>query len=382
MENIILDGKIPFILIVDDVLKNLQVIGTILETEGYEIAVAGNGFEALDIVKNDVPDLILLDISMPEMDGYEVCRRLKSDESTKNVPVVFLTARTETEDIVKGFEIGGVDYVTKPFKKEELLSRIHTHIELTFSKLKLKQMNEELIMLNNQKNEFLSIAAHDMKNPLSVIKGLADFLIIYNEEMEMTEILDIASQIKTSSEFMFKLIVDLLDVNAIEQGKIEVNYEALETKIILNQTLKRFEYNAEKKNIKILCSDDSNNSLIYSDQHRLRQILDNLVSNALKFSPHNKRIWMNTYLDGSEHVVFEIKDEGPGISEADKRKLFTKFAKLSARPTDNENSTGLGLSIVKKIAEAMNCDIWCESEETKGTSFKLKVPKATSNNKD
>lgn len=380
MESIILDDKIPFILIVDDVQKNLQVIGTILETEGYEIAVAGNGFEALEIVKNDIPDLILLDITMPDMDGYEVCKRLKSDPATKNVPIVFLTARTETEDIVKGFEIGGVDYVTKPFKKEELLSRIHTHIELTFSKLKLKQINDELVMLNAQKNEFLSIAAHDMKNPLSVIKGLADFLIIYKDEIDMAEILDIANQIKTSSDFMFKLIVDLLDINAIEQGVIDVNFEVLDIDSILAQIVKRFEYNAEKKNIEIICNNNCKNVQIYLDKHRLQQILDNLVSNALKFSPLGKRIWINSDFSPDGNIILEIKDEGPGISEIDKRKLFTKFAKLSARPTGHENSTGLGLSIVKKLAEIMKCEIWCESELSIGTSFKLKIPIATKEN--
>lgn len=374
MYQTLFEDKIPFILIVDDVLKNLQVIGTILESEGYEIAVASNGYEALELIKNDIPDLILLDISMPDMDGYEVCKRLKEDEETKNVPVIFLTARTETADIVQGFQIGGVDYVTKPFKKEELLSRIRTHIELTYSKMKLKQMNDELIMLNNQKNEFLAIAAHDMKNPLSVIKGLADFIIMYKDETSMEEILELAEQIKTSSEFMFKLIVDLLDVNAIEQGHLQVNFDPINTDVVVSQLYKRFEFNAEKKQIALIVDNKCAGTVIYTDLDRVQQVLDNLLSNALKFSPHGLRVWINTYFDDDGSVIFDIKDEGPGISEADSRKLFTKFAKLSARPTGHENSTGLGLSIVKKLVEIMKCDIWCESELKKGTSFKLKVP--------
>jgi signal transduction histidine kinase len=375
MEKIVFGNKIPYILIVDDVLKNLQVLGTILEEEGYEIAVASNGFEALDIIKSDMPDLILLDITMPDMDGYEVCRRLKDDNTTKNIPVIFLTARTETEDIVNGFKIGGVDYVTKPFKKEELLSRIYTHLELTYSRMKLVLQNEELIKLNTEKNEFLGIAAHDLKNPLSAIKGLSEFVIQYKNKLDFDEIDDIANQIKDSSEYMFRLIVDLLDINAIEEGKLELSNEDCSVSLVLNQTVKRFEALAAKKNICILSNNLCSDASILIDTSRLQQVMDNLVSNALKFSPMGLRIWINAEFADDGNIIFQIKDEGPGISEDDKKKLFNKFAKLSARPTAQENSTGLGLSIVKKLIQLMEGEIWCESELGYGTSFKIKIKK-------
>ncbi len=382
MESNIFENKIPYILIVDDILKNLQVLGTILEEEGFEIAVANNGFEALDIIKNDLPDLILLDITMPDLDGYEVCKRLKAEERTNDIPVIFLTARTESEDIVNGFKIGGVDYITKPFKKEELLSRIKNHLELKFARVKLQQQNQELIQLNIEKNEFLGIATHDLKNPLSVIKGYAEFITLYHNDIEISEILDMANQIKISSDFMFRLIVDLLDINAIEEGKLDLSLDKCSITSIIDGTFKRFDSTAAKKNITIICDNNCSDKIVLLNLFRTQQVMDNLVSNALKFSPIGSRIWIKAYFVDNLYVIIEVKDEGPGISQVDMKKLFGKFAKLTAKPTGDENSTGLGLSIVKKLVELMNCTIWCESELGKGSSFKLKIPLNHSENED
>jgi CheY-like chemotaxis protein len=158
------------VLVVDDISKNLQIVGTMLRNEGYQVMPATSGVQALERALGQPPHLILLDLMMPEMDGLEVCRRLKAEPLTRQIPVIFLTASNEMEHLVKGFEAGAVDYITKPFNAPELLARVRTHLELQLARERLREMNEE-------KNEFMGIAAHDLRNPLSAIKGFAEMIV-------------------------------------------------------------------------------------------------------------------------------------------------------------------------------------------------------------
>src|SRR5262245_19555324 len=171
------------VLVVDDIPKNLQVVGTMLRNAGCAVMPATSGAEALESVRVQLPDLILLDLMMPEMDGLEVCRRLKADPSTQQIPVIFLTASNEMEHLVKGFEVGAVDYVTKPFNAPELLARVRTHLELKHARERLREMNEE-------KNEFMGIAAHDLRNPLSAIKGYAEMMLEDSQQLRRGEVAD------------------------------------------------------------------------------------------------------------------------------------------------------------------------------------------------
>ena len=369
------EGKKPLILIVDDILKNLQVLGTTLMEEGYEISMAQNGFQALKLAEKINPDLILLDVLMPDMTGFETCAKLKENPNLKSIPVIFLTAKTETEDIVTGFKTGGVDYITKPFKKEELLMRIKTHLDLRFFALAIQDKNENLARLNKEKNEFLGIAAHDLKNPLSAIKGLAELIEKFNADLSPEEIVDSAQQIRVSSEFMFQIIIDLLDINAIEEGRFVLNMSDFEPDIIVNMVVNKFAPSAEKKDIKLNTSCNCPGININADAGKVQQVLDNLISNAIKFSPFGLNIWVSSELILSDGMVrITVKDEGPGISEEDKTKLFKKFSKLTARPTNEENSTGLGLSIVKRLVEEMKGRIYCESELGHGAAFVVEFP--------
>ena len=175
--------KDSVVLIVDDIPENLQVLGNILSAYGLDIGVATDGLQALENVKFQKPDLILLDIMMPGMDGFEVCEKLKSNPETSNIPVIFLTAKSQTEDIVKGFEVGAVDYVTKPFNSAELLVRVFNHLELKKAKDKIERQNDELKEMNDAKNKFFSIISHDLRGPFSGLLGLTSLII--NEEQEI-----------------------------------------------------------------------------------------------------------------------------------------------------------------------------------------------------
>ncbi|MBX3044276.1 MAG: hybrid sensor histidine kinase/response regulator [Candidatus Kapabacteria bacterium] len=375
MKEIISIDKPNVILIVDDVVQNLQVLGTTLMQHNYEISMANNGSQALKQVEKVNPDLILLDVQMPDMNGFEVCEKLKSMEKFKDIPVIFLTAKTEAEDILQGFDKGGVDYITKPFNKQELLARIKTHIELKKARDIILEQNHKLESLNKEKTEILGIAAHDLKNPLSNIKGLAEVVETMFDELDKEDIEDSARKIRMSSEYMFQIISDLLDINAIEEGKMKLNIEPFNFVDVASRTFEKYNLKAADKSIKLIFSSIADEIYVNGDVIKTIQVLDNLVSNALKFSPFDRNIYVNIAIDDDQKfATAQIKDEGPGISPEDLKKLFGKFAKLSARPTNNENSTGLGLSIVKKLVDNMDGKIRCESRLGEGTSFFLSLP--------
>ena len=212
------------VLVVDDITKNLQVVGTMLRNAGYAVMPATSGAKALEGVQLQLPDLILLDVMMLDMDGLEVCRRLKADPLTQAIPVIFLTASNEMEHLVQGFEVGAVDYVTKPFNPPELLARVRTHLELKHARQRLREMNEE-------KNEFMGIAAHDLRNPLSAIKGFSELIVedaqalgrkeAPDPEACFKELEDFGERIGATTGRMMEMLQNLLDANRIERGEME-----------------------------------------------------------------------------------------------------------------------------------------------------------------
>lgn len=367
------------ILVVDDVEENTYIVSTILKSAGYTPFVANSGKQAIQIAETQHPDLVLLDINMPEMNGYEVCKYFKEHEPIADIPIVFLTVHADAESIAKAFDTGAVDYLTKPFKKAELLARVKVHLALRQAQELLEDQNERLKRLNDEKNEFLGIAAHDLKNPLNSIRGIAQ-MVRKRKEIELSEeeVDDMAHQIETSSNFMFEIITNLLDVNKIENGKLVIQSTSVDLVLSLGAVTDRYQTAAAKKNIKLHVDLPSEDTQIYADPTLTIQILDNIVSNAVKYSPQGKNVWINVSCNSTQkRVRVAVKDEGPGFSDEDKKKLFGKFARLSAKPTGGEHSTGLGLSIVKRLAEAMEATIWCESELGSGATFIVEFPDAS-----
>ncbi len=249
---------------------------------------------------------------------------------------------------------------------ETLLKEYNTRLEK-----EVEERTIDLRKLNQEKNEILGVAAHDLKNPLSSIKMLAKFLC-EDDTLSDAEIKEFSNDILETSERMFDLIKNLLDVNAIEEGKIHINPEVYSLRDVLYQSMKHHIDNASQKNIEILCDIDYDYK-IYCDRTYCIQMLDNLVSNAIKYSPLGKKIYVKFYFD-ENYNYFSVKDEGPGISEEDQKKLFKKFSRLSARPTGGEHSTGLGLSIVKKLADMMGGKVYCNSILGEGAEFVLALP--------
>jgi two-component system, sensor histidine kinase and response regulator len=354
------------ILVVDDISKNLQVVGTMLRNEGYEVMPAGSGAQALERVSVRLPDLILLDLMMPEMDGLETCHRLKADPLTRQIPVIFLTASNEMEHLVKGFELGAVDYVTKPFNPPELLARVRTHLELKHARQRLREMNDE-------KNEFMGIAAHDLRNPLSAIKGYSEMMIEDARALQHRELEENGRRVLDAASRMAEMVQNLLDANRIERGEMTVILAPTELGSILSGVIENQRPRAAAKQQTIHLQKEAAPVTVLVDKTVMVQVLENLLSNAVKYSPLGKNIQVR--LDKvAEAIRVAVQDEGPGLSAEDQKKLFGKFARLSAKPTGGEHSTGLGLSIVKKMVEAMNGRVWCESELGRGATFTVEFP--------
>ena len=366
------------ILVVDDITKNLQVVGTVLRNQGYEVMPAASGDAALKSVRSRLPDLILLDLMMPVMDGLEVCRRLKADPVTVQIPVVFLTASNEMEHLVQGFEAGAVDYVTKPFNPPELLARVRTHLELKHARERLREMNEE-------KNEFMGIAAHDLRNPLSAILGYAEMVSEDASALAEGQVKDLAAcaaeldanarRIGNTAARMAEMVQNLLDANRIERGEMQLNLAPISMTTVVSGVVETQRPHAVAKQQTIHWAATTEPITLLADASVLTQVIENLLSNAIKYSPAGKEIFVRVHRAG-DGVRCEVQDQGPGLSAEDQKKLFGKFARLSAKPTGGEHSTGLGLSIVKKMVEAMNGKVWCASEAGHGATFLVEFPPA------
>jgi two-component system sensor histidine kinase/response regulator len=361
------------ILVVDDVVSNVQVVGSILGAAGYQVLPATSGEQALRYAANPAPDLILLDVMMPDMDGFEVCRRLKTAPETSAIPVIFLTAAVDSDLVVKGLELGAVDYVAKPFNSIELLARVRTHLELKFSREILERTADELRNLNKEKNDFLGIAAHDLKSPICNFIGLAE-IMLSDPHLPVEERRDISQSILKESRRLLQLVDNLLSIDALERGQIQLQSKPFELAQTVQTVLETFRVRAEAKQQRLLYTAFPGTT-VYGDPQVTTQILDNLVSNALKFSPPGTVIQVST-TPSNEFVKCEVQDQGPGLTLQDQKELFGKFARLSARPTADEGSTGLGLSIVKKLVQAMNGAVWCESQPGHGAKFVIRLPRA------
>jgi signal transduction histidine kinase len=367
------DKSLDTLLIVDDNPENISVLFEFLLEHGFEILVAEDGEDAIQTAQREHPGLILLDVMMPKIDGFETCRRLKNMTDTKDIPVIFMTALSDLENKVRGFEVGAVDYVTKPFQQEEVVARINTHLTLRRLQLELEQKNQHLIDINNEKNELLGIAAHDLKNPLAAIQGTADFLKSELDQLEREAVITMLTNIHVSAKHMFELISNLLDVSRIEAGKISLLLKKTDIKQLAREMTYIYKERAIAKNINLLLQADNSHYLAYLDEDITRQVLDNLISNAVKYSPPGKNVTIIMKNDGNM-VSCLIQDEGVGLSQQDQQKLFGKFTRLTPRPTGTENSTGLGLYIVKKLTEAMKGKVWCESELGRGSKFIVEFP--------
>ncbi len=369
------------ILIIDDEPANIQMLANLLTKNNFEVEFATSGKKAMKWIGTGNFDLVLLDIMMPDMDGFEICQKLKESPATKDIPVIFLTAKTEKEDLVKGFEIGAVDYVTKPFHPIELLARVNTHLQLKYSVEKLKATAAELNIAketaehaNRAKSEFLANMSHEIRTPLNAIIGFSELLSVSITDMKNRRYLD---AIKTSGNNLFTLINDILDLSKIEAGKIEIQYTPSNPRIIFNEIKDIFKLNVDRKKLEFIIDIDGNlPSTLLLDETRFRQVLLNLVGNAVKFTAngHIKLSVNQTFTTDEQNridLMISVEDTGIGILEDEQKNIFAAFQQQSAQSVARFGGTGLGLSISKRLVEMMNGRITVSSKVGQGSTFSI-----------
>lgn len=362
------------ILIIDDNQLNRKILFEHLNKVGSIVLTASDGEEAIEVAIKERPDLILLDVMMPKINGFEVCRKLKEDDRTQNIPIIFQTARIAHEDIIKGLKLGAVDYINKPFlHPEELLARITTQVELKDFRDNLITTNENLIRINQEKNDFINTIVHDLKNPIYNISLLAK-TIRSERNLSQEDIEEFATDIELSSSKVLSLVTSILELASFENTK-EIHLEPINLNevVMIATTLQK--ESARQKNITLILNQDVDSIDFITDRDAFVHIFDNILSNAIKYTPSDKKVIINYFISqDNNNIIIEVIDQGPGISEDDQKKMFGKFAKLSAKPTGGESSSGLGLYAVKLYAEMINAQILVESKLGEGSKFIILLP--------
>lgn len=355
------------VLVVDDQSANIQVVGNILGKLGYEIVPALDGATALKRIALRKPDLILMDVIMPGLSGFEVCRKIRENPAWKDIPVIFVSAADDKGLVVHAFDEGGVDYVTKPFNHAELLSRVKTH-------LMLKAARDRLFQLAEDKDELLGIMAHDLKNHLSGMQLSAQLLKDRVDPVGDEKTVRLVNNMCQSTGQLLAFVKEFLANAAVDHGT-QLQRQRVNLSEHAASVVQEYQEPAARKNLQLHLEVPSDAAPIYADSTALNQVLDNLLSNAVKFSQPDKHIHI-TVRPQDEFYECVVRDEGPGFTPEDKQRMFRRYGRLSARPTGGEPSTGLGLSIVKKLVMEMGGEVVCESQPGKGTAFILRLPNA------
>jgi CheY-like chemotaxis protein len=378
------------VLVVDDSPSVLKILNDALRNE-YQVSVATSGEEALAFAEVQKPDLILLDIKMPGMDGYETCRRLKQAESTRDIPVLFVTILSEVEDETKGLEMGAVDYITKPISPAIVQARVRTHMRLKLHQVHLEELvrerTRELVeartraeQANQVKNEFITNISHEIRSPLNSVLGMADLILETELTSKQRECLEI---VVDSATQLLGLLNHLLDFSRIESGELDIEKVDLAPHRIFDSMLTAFQGEAEKKGLRFnwrFAPDIPD--FLQGDPDRLCQVLNYLLDNALKFT-RSGRIELDCSLGSDASAVgtaadpvtlkFSVKDTGIGIPADHLAQIFECFYQMDGSLTRAQGGAGVGLALSKKLVEMMGGRIWVESVPGQGSCFNFTV---------
>lgn len=373
------------ILIVDDLAENIEVLGTVLRRNKYKVAVAMNGEEAISVSRSIIPDLILLDISMPGMDGFSVCKVLKDDLLTAEIPIIFLTAKAESDDVVTGLSLGAVDYITKPFKSPELLMRLKTHLTIKNLRDELKLANESLEkkveertqelktalekveQSDKLKSEFLSQISHEIRTPLNAVISSASLIEVEMEDKIDEFLIPIFKSLKKGSGRIIRTVDLLLNMAQLHTNSYPIKIEKIDLSDILLLVSSKYRNFAREKNLSLEFKCPLNEAYISGDYHAVSETFEQLLDNAVNYTNQGK-IVIEMYESGDKYTVV-VTDTGVGISDEYLPKLFEFFSQEDVGYTRKFEGNGLGLAVTKKYCEINKAAISVESQKNTGSKF-------------
>lgn len=363
-------NKVPgkTIVIVDDTPENLHLLTEMLSEQGYRVRSAPNGERALATVRKERPDMILLDILMPDMDGYEVCRRLKADDRLSSIPVIFISALDQVFDKVAAFAVGGLDYITKPFQIEEVLARVQTHLSLDDLRAQLEAQNHQLQEQYAELDAFAHTVAHDLKNPLTVLQGTLELIqdASANFDPELQELI----RMSVGGTHKLRSIIDeLLLLSSIR--KEGVSPRPINMGEVVRQALGRLSNLVHKYEAVISVPETWPKVLGYGPW--IEEVWANYLSNGIKYGGQPPRLQLSSALQPDGKIRFAVRDNGQGIDSAAQSQLFTEFTRLDRI---NAEGHGLGLSIVRRIMDKLGGECGVESAPGQGSQFYFTLPAA------
>lgn len=360
------------ILIVDDVVSNVLLLKILLTNEKFQVCTANNGTTCIEQARKEHPDLILLDVMMPDISGFDTAIVLKKDEETKDIPIIFLTALNTPQDLVHGFQVGASDFLTKPFNKEELIMRVMQQISLVAAKRIIVQQNAELRATLSNRDKMYSVIAHDLRSPMASIRMVLNLVVnSATPETVGPELFELLDKANRESEEVHDLLDNLLKWTKSQTGRLSVVVQDLDLNDIIPGVVEIFEMIAQTKHIKLNLKPSADNLIVTADNDMLKTVLRNFLSNAIKFSPENSSIDISMAVEG-DFAKVSVTDHGVGISAERIGSIFKRGD--TTYGTGGEEGSGLGLQLCQDFAHKNGGDCFVESVEGQGSTFSFTIP--------
>ena len=360
------------ILIVDDVVSNVLLLKILLTNEKFQVCTANNGNMCIEQAKKEKPDLILLDVMMPDISGFDTAVILKKDPETLDIPIIFLTALNTPSDLVKGFQVGANDFLTKPFNKEELVMRVMHQIQLVAAKRIIVQQNEELRRTISNRDKMYSVIAHDLRSPMASIRMVLNLAVnVVSKETVGEEIFNLLDKANRESEETHDLLDNLLKWTKSQTGRLNVVYQDLELDDIVPGVVDIFHMIAEMKNVDLKFIPSEEKLTVRGDNDMIKTIIRNLISNAIKFTPEGKSIEVYYKREDNFARIF-VQDHGVGIAPDRIDSIFKKGE--TTYGTGGEEGSGLGLQLCQDFARKNGGDAMVESTLGEGSTFSFTIP--------
>ena len=360
------------ILIVDDVVSNVLLLKILLTNEKFQVCTANNGTTCIEMARSEKPDLILLDVMMPDISGYDTAVILKKDETTKEIPIIFLTALNTPADLVHGFQVGANDFLTKPFNKEELVMRVMQQISLVAAKRIIEKQNAELRATLSNRDKMYSVIAHDLRSPMASIRMVLNLLVqSTTAETVGEETYMLLDQANRESEEVHDLLDNLLKWTKSQTGRLSVVMQDLDLNDIIPGVVDIFEMIAQTKNIKLDLQRSDDNLIVHADNDMLKTVVRNFMSNAIKFSPEGSSIEIIMKKEG-DYAKVSVSDHGVGIAADRLETIFHKGD--TTYGTGGEEGSGLGLQLCQDFATKIGGECQVESTEGQGSTFSVLIP--------